>query len=497
MTQRCILGIDIGTTAVKGILATPDGTIVAETSAENDLISLKTGWAEEDPQQWWENTGKVCHALLDQIPQAEVVAVGVSGMVPTIVLLDKEDEPLRFSIQQNDARSHAEIPIFREQTNETDILNLTGSAITQQSVGPKLLWLWRNEPEVMEKAVRLMGSYDYINLKLTGVHSNESNWALESGLYNAKTRDWLSDILSLSEITLDWLGEVHEPSDVIGHVTEEASTHTGLKSGIPVVAGSADHVASAFSAGLKQDGDLLVKLGGAGDILFVLDQFLPDARLFIDYHVKPGQYLINGCMAASGSILRWFQRELGGNADFSELDAASADIPPGSDGLIMLPYFLGEKTPIFDPVARGVLFGLTLRHSQAHVFRAALEAVSFGFLHHIRVLEETGLRPNPQVAVTNGGAHSTLWRQITADVLGLELSLIAKHPGSSLGAMFIAGMGVGAFNDWSNIDRFITIETTTKPNPEHHERYQKIYELYREIYETNKHLFPKVAEFDS
>lgn len=495
MTQ-CVLGIDVGTTAVKGILGTADGSIIAEASADNELISRYTGWAEEDARLWWDNVGRVCHALLEKQPDADILAVGVSSMVPTIVLLDKHDNPLRPSIQQNDARSHPQIPVFKQHTDEHDILQRTGSAITQQSIGPKLLWLWENEPDVMEKAVRLMGASDFINYKLTGTHGNEINWALESGLYDAQQEKWADDILALSRISQDLLGTVHLPHHIVGEITPAAAQHTGLKQGTPVATGGADHVSSAFSAGLKAPGDLIVKLGGAGDILMTLDQFAPDPRLFIDAHVIPGQYLINGCMAASGSILKWFRNQFAPGTDFAELDKAAEEISAGSEGLVMLPYFLGEKTPIFDPVARGVLFGLTLRHTRAHVFRAALEAVSFGFLHHLRVLAELGFTPNQRVAVTNGGAHSNLWRQITADVLGLELHLIGNHPGSSLGALFVAGMGVGVFDDWSQIDRFIQVETVTKPNARNHERYSKLFDVYRKVYETNKSLFPEIAEFD-
>ena len=169
-------------------------------------------------------------------------------------------------------------------------------------------------------------------------------------------------------------------------------------------------------------------------------------------------------------------------------------MPPGSGGLILLPYFIGEKTPIFDPIARGVLFGLTLSHTRAHIFRAVLEAISYGFYHHLHVLEELGFRPNPTVMVTNGGAHSELWRQVTADVLGLTLYSLAEHPGSSLGAMFVAGMGVGAFDDWGQIERFLKINAVTEPNMENHERYKRLFELYLELYRANKPLFGRLLE---
>jgi xylulokinase len=258
-----------------------------------------------------------------------------------------------------------------------------------------------------------------------------------------------------------------------------------------VVAGSADHIASAFSAGLKTSGELLVKLGGAGDILYCLDHLVVDPHLFLDYHVIPGKYLINGCMAASGSIIKWFREEFAPGADYAELDAAAADVHPGSDGLVLLPYFLGEKTPINDPLARGVLFGLTLTHTRAHVYRAVLEGISFGFRHHLEVLAERGLRAD-KARVTNGGARSPLWKQITANVLNLPLEEIAHHPGSSLGAEFIAGKGIGLFRQWGEIDRFVEVAATVEPEPAAHALYEALFAVYRELYKRNRDLFEQI-----
>lgn len=491
-----LLGIDIGTTATKGILCDSDGHIVAEAEVPATLYSPQPGWAEEDPEEWWANIGRVVRECLGQagIPPAAVAGVGVSGMVPTVVLIDEAGRVLRPSIQQNDARSYEEIRVFKGQVDEKDVLRRTGSPITQQSIGPKLLWLRRHEPEIMSRARRVMGSYDFIVYRLTGQFSIERNWALESGLFDLQREQWDDQLLALSTIDSGWLGPVHWPAEVVGTVTRQAAQETGLAEGTPVVAGSADHVASAFSAGLKDQGDLLVKLGGAGDILYCLERPVVDSRLFLDYHVIPGKFLINGCMAASGSIIRWFRDQFAPGTDYSALDREAEEIPPGAEGLLLLPYFLGEKTPIFDPQARGLFLGLTLTHRRAHLYRAILEGISFGFYHHLQVLAELGLTA-AKARVTNGGARSTLWKQITADVLGVPLEQIARHPGSSLGAAFVAGKGVGVFQDWSEIERYILIEGVTLPNREHHEYYRHLFGLYREVYERLKDLFPRIPVF--
>ncbi len=489
-----LLGIDIGTTATKGILLHPERGLVAETEAPSTLRSPQAGWAEEDPAEWWANVATVTRACLAQagIPSEQVAGVGVSGMVPTLILLDREGNVLYPSIQQNDARAYREIEEFKAQVDQADVLARTGSAITQQSIGPKLLWMRRHHPELMERAAHVLGSYDYIVHRLTGVFSCERNWALESGLFDLRREAWDETLLRLSTIDRDWLGEVHWPSDVVGEVTSEAAAHTGLRPGTPVVAGSADHIASAFSAGLKEPGDLLIKLGGAGDILYDLDELVIDPRLFLDYHVIPGKYLLNGCMAASGSIIKWFRQQFAPQADYPALDAEGGAVPPGSEGLVLLPYFLGEKTPIHDPRARGVLFGLTLTHTRGHVYRAILEGIAYGFLHHLAVLAERGLTAT-KARVTNGGARSQLWKQVTADVLNLPLEPVADHPGSSLGAAFVAGKGVGLFQEWGEIERFIQLAKTVEPDPRAHGRYQELFAVYRELYERNKDLFPRLA----
>lgn len=497
MSEYIFLGVDVGTTATKVILIDDTGRILAESSRPATLHSPKANWAEEDASEWWLN---LCQAVpecleLAKVGASQVQAVGVSGMVPTTILVGPDGNPLRRSIQQNDARSHVEIDEFKANCDEAQVFQRTGSAITQQSIGPKLRWIAKNQPEIFNRAKWVMGSYDYINFLLTGQPALESNWALESGLYDLHRQEWADELLKLAHIRRDQLPQVFNPSDVIGKISTRAAREVGLKEGTPVVAGSADHVASAFSVGLKQNGDLLVKLGGAGDILYSMDRLEIDERLFIDYHVIPGLYLINGCMASSGSIIKWFREKFAPGVGYSVLDAEAESIPAGSDGLLLLPYFIGEKTPVFDPLARGVLFGLSLQHTRAHIFHAILEGISYGFYHHLEVLAARGFGVN-RVRVANGGAKSVLWRQVTADVIGHPLEEVANHPGSSLGAAFVAGMGVNAFDSWADIERYIEIADITQPDMEKHQRYVQLFELYKQIYLSNKDNFVQLTKIE-
>lgn len=494
MPQNLLLGIDIGTTGTKILLIDASNRIIGDVNKPATLYSPEGNWAEEDALEWWNNVLTGVPECLSKygIHGTDIAAIGVSGMVPTTILVGENGEPLRRSIQQNDARSQDEIDHFKRSFNEDEIFHRTGSAITQQSIAPKLLWLSKHEPDAFKSARWIMGSYDFINFRLTGVPTLERNWALESGMYDLHQETWVKEILSAAGIREEQLPSVHLPTDVVGGVLPEVAAILGVPAGTPVVAGSADHVASAFSVGVRDNGDLLVKLGGAGDILYSMDRPEINKALFLDYHVIPGLYLINGCMASSGSIIKWFRNEFGSGLDYPELDSAAMSIPAGSDGLVLLPYFLGEKTPIFDTYARGMFFGLSLQHTRAHLYHAILEGISYGFLHHIKVLQAAGFNIK-RVRVANGGARSRLWRQVTADVIGYPLEEVDNHPGSSLGAAFIAGKGVGLFRQWDEIEGFIQLKPTTQPNEQNHRLYQEYFKFYRELYESNRENFIRLG----
>jgi xylulokinase len=480
VTADHLLGIDVGTTATKAVLLDPDRGLVAEAERDVRLHSPDPGWAEEDTEEWWGNV----RALTREIAgEAEVAAVGFSGMVPCVILLDEAGTVLRRSIQQNDARAVEEIRELRGRLADARVLERTGSPVTQQSVGPTLMWLSKHAPEAWGRTRTVLGSYDLMAFRLTGERGVEINWALESGLYDLETGTWGADLVEATGADPTVLPAVRRPEEVAGRVTEEGAAATGLRAGTPVVAGSADHVASAFAAGIVEEGDLLVKLGGAGDVLLATEEPLVDPRLYLDYHLIPERYLPNGCMAASGSLIRWFQANVAGGASLPELDREAEEAGPGAGGIVALPYFLGEKTPINDPAARGAFIGLHLGHGRGHLFRAVLEAIAFGFRHHVEVFVERG-HPPRRIRVTNGGARSQVWPQVTADVLGLALERLAVTGGSALGAAFAAGMGVGAFSDWKEIERFV--EVTDVVNPRDHHAYDGPYRTYRALYPALK-----------
>lgn len=478
-----LLGLDIGTTAVKAVVLDPERGIVAAASRAHDTTSPGPSWSEAAPADWRAGAlgliGEVCAAA--GIAATAIEGVGVAGCVPCLLLLDEHDEPLRPALLYNDGRAEREIDELAAELGADAVLARTGAGVTQQSIGPKLRWLARHEPDVLARARRICGSYDWLAGQLTGARYHERNWALESGLYDLGAGAFADDLVAAAGWPHDRLSEIRDPGDVVGGITAAIAAATGLRAGTPVVAGLADHVASAFGAGLKAHGDVLVKLGGSVDVLCASDRPLVDERLYLDAHPRPGLWLPNGCMASGGSAIRWFQRELAGGAPLADLDAEAARVPAGAEGLVILPYLLGEKTPLNDPLAAGAIVGLGLGHTRAHLFRALLESFGHGLRHHLDVLAEHGVAPR-RARVTNGGASSWLWKQVVADVTGLELEPVVDHPGSALGAAFAAGIGTGAFAAWDAIDRFVRVGEPVVPDAStravHDERHAAYLGLY-------------------
>ncbi|BBK32305.1 xylulokinase [Stella humosa] len=496
-----LVGLDIGTTSTIGTLIRPDGAMLATTSRPVRLYAEHAGWAEEEAEEWWANACAILRELSAAATMAgdAIACVGVTGMLPAVVLLDADDRPIRRSIQQSDARAGVEVEEMRRSVDERAFFARTGCGINQQLVAPTLRWIEKHEPDAFARIATVFGSYDFVTHRLTGARTVEQNWALESGFLLLEERQFADDLLALGGLRPDQMAAVRAPLDIVGGVTAAAAAATGLAQGTPVIAGVADHAASTFAAGVVADGDVLLKFGGSGDIMAATRAPVGDPRLYNDFHVIPGLFMPNGCMAASGAALNWLAATVAagvargeGQTVHQALDRLAVATAPGAEGLIFLPYVLGEKTPLHDPDARGVLLGLGLHHGTGHVWRAALEGIAFGFRHHLDVFAEAGLAAD-RFRASDGGASSRIWMQIVADVIQRPIQLLKGHPGSALGAAFVAGFAIGAFDRWDQIDRFVAAGETIQPNPSLAGRYDRLYGIYREAYERLRTLFPLLA----
>ena len=494
-----VIGLDIGTTSTIAVLVELPDRVVAHASRPVTLSSPKAGWAEEDPHEWWENSCAVLREILARVPDAAASLAGicVTGMLPAVVLLDEAGEVLRPSIQQSDGRCGREVGELAAEVDESAFLARTGNGINQQLVAAKLRWLERHEAGVFSRIATVFGSYDYINWRLTGVTAVEHNWALEAGFIDLADHRIADDLVALGHIPRSALPQKAVTHETLGRVSAEAAAATGLPEGLPVFGGAADHIASAFAAGLVKPGEVLLKFGGAGDIIVVSDGARPDPRLFLDYHLIPGLYAPNGCMATSGSALNWMTRLLGpeaaaGESPHAVLDALAGGVPAGSEGVLALPYFLGEKTPIHDPLAAGTFTGLSLSHGKGHIWRALLEGIAYAFRHHLEVMRDIG-HPATRLLASDGGSKSAVWMQIMADVAGAPVQTLADFYGSSVGAAWVAAIGSGADVAWTDIERLVSYGTVYEPRPEAVAVYEKGYADFRLLYETLKPFFHRGA----
>ncbi len=491
--MACIIGLDIGTTSTIGILIRLPDRVLALASRPVTLSSPRPGWAEEDPREWWANGCAVIRELMSTggVSGDEIAGVGVTGMLPAVVLLDRRGELLRPSIQQSDARCGAEVAELRAEMDEGRFLARAGNGINQQLVTAKLRWLEKHEPEIFGRIGTVFGSYDYINWRLTGERAVEQNWALEAGFVDLARHEIADDLVAWAHVPRAAVPRKIVSHAITGQVSAEAAAATGLRASTPVIGGAADMIASALGAGLARAGDVLLKFGGAIDILTATDVAKPDVRLYLDYHLVPGLFVPNGCMATGGSALNWFvatfvagrpaAADTEGMPLHRHLDRLADRIGPGSDGVRVLPYFLGEKTPLHDPAARGAFTGLTLAHGVEHMWRALLEAYAYAIRHHVDVLSEIGHRPE-HFLVSDGGSRSEVWMQIVSDVLQRPLQGLTGHPGSCLGAAWTAAVGTGLVADWTGIARFVGRGRAVVPNRNNSAVYDEGYRAFRDLY---------------
>lgn len=489
------LGLDIGTTSTIGILIRLPDKVVGIVSKPVTFSAPKAGWAEEDPREWWGNVRAIVADFAAQgIDLSTIEGIGVTGMLPAVVLLDAEGKLIRPSIQQSDGRCGAEVEELRAEVDPDWFFRKAGNGINQQLVTAKLRWIERHEPENFARIATVFGSYDYINWQLTGRRAIEQNWALEAGFVDLATQEISAELVALAHIPAAALPPRSVSHALLGTVTGQAAAATGLVEGTPVMGGAADLIASALAAGLSTEGDVLLKFGGSVDVLVATNHAAPDPRMYLDHHLVPGLWVPNGCMATGGSGLNWFVRTFAGAeatvaagrgvTPHAYLDQLAETTPPGADGLFALPYFLGEKTPIHDPEARGIFHGISLSHTLPHFWRAMLEGYAYAVAHHMEVIRDMGHKPS-RYLVSDGGSNSRFWMQIVSDVLQAPLQTLTGHPGSCLGAAWTAAIGTGATQDWGGVAAFVNQAGIIEPRPEYAGLYEAGYERFRRLYSDN------------
>ncbi|MBV9139984.1 MAG: FGGY-family carbohydrate kinase [Pseudonocardiales bacterium] len=485
-----LLGVDIGTASSKGALVRADGTLVATATRAHAVSMPRPGWVEHDAQVvWWADFAAISKELTAGVREP-LAAVGISGLGPCLLPVDGADRPLRPAILYGvDTRARLEIEELTRALGQQTILERCGSVLTSQALGPKLAWLRANEPDTWAATRRFLMASSFIVRRLTGSYVLDHHSASQcTPMYDPVEHRWIREWTELIVPGLE-LPELRWPSEVVGEVRSAVAEETGIPAGTPVVAGTIDAWAEATSVGVTAPGDVMLMYGTTMFLIEVLDRPRRSPDLWGTVGTFPGTHNFAAGMATSGAITDWI-RELTGESSFDSLIAHAQQSPPGSHGLLMLPYFAGERTPLFDPDARGVLAGLTLRHHRGDIYRAALEATAYGVRHNLAAMRDAGGRDRRLVAV-GGGTRGGLWTQIVSDVVGAPQQLPRQTIGACLGDALLAAIGIGQSPE---VTRWNPISTTIEPNPESAAVYERLYALYRELYPSTRQIAHALAQ---
>lgn len=474
------------------------GSVVSSASTSLTLSTPRPQWSEQHPEDWWRAVIASIRKALSQanVSGAQVASIGLTGQMHGLVLLDKDGEALRPAILWNDQRCGAECDEIRARIGKEKLIQVTGNDALTGFTAPKIIWVARNEPAVYSRTRHVLLPKDYIRYKLTGRFAMDKADGSGTMLFDLKKRDWSAEVLSALEIPVEWMPQTYEGPDITGEVSGLAAEQTGLNAGTPVVAGGGDQAAQAVGVGAVRDGIVALTLGTSGVVFASTKSCLiePEGRLHAFCHAVPDRWHLMGVMLSAAGSLQWYRDTLAPQASFEELIEEAAQVPPGSEGLLFLPYLTGERTPHPDPLARGAWVGLTVRHTRGHLTRSVLEGVAFGLKDCFALLQGAGVGVIDQVRVSGGGAKSLLWRQIASDILGAELVTVNTTEGAAYGAALLAGVGIGA---WQNVDSAcdiaINIVGRVTPDETSERIYREAYVHYRELYPALKATFISLA----
>ncbi len=493
-----LLGIDVSTTATKALLINGHGEVIAVVAEEYGFDTPQPLWSEQDPALWWHGAVQSIRKVVAQagVDVTAIQGIGLTGQMHGLVLLDEQGAVLRPSILWNDQRTAAQCDEIRVRLGKARLIELTGNDALTGFTAPKILWVREHEPEIYRRARHILLPKDYVRFMLTGQYAMDKADGAGTLLVDLHSRNWSSDVLTALEIPADWLPPLYEGPAITGVLSADAAAATGLRAGIPVMAGGGDQAAQAVGVGAVTEGIVALTLGTSGVVFASVDKpfFEPQGRLHAFCHAVPNRWHLMGVMLSAAGSLRWYRDTLAPGANYDQLLAPAADVPAGCEGLLFLPYLTGERTPHPDPLARGAFIGLTVRHTQAHMTRAVLEGVGFGLRDSFELMKGVGLSAIRQVRISGGGARSPLWRQILADLLDSELVTVNTTEGAAYGAALLAGVGAGVWPDVdSACNAVIQVTGSTQPNRAQAQRYNAVYAQYRQLYPTLKETFAGLA----
>jgi xylulokinase len=490
-TNMLLLGIDVGTGGSRAVLIHESGRIVAAATIEHaPFVSPQTGWAEQDPVDWWRASAAAIRRVLesDNVRPEDIGAVGLSGQMHGSVLLDQRDEVVRPALIWCDQRSALQCEKLTQTIGAEQLISLTCNPALTGFTLPKMLWVRDNEPELWKQVRSVLLPKDYVRFKLTGDKATDVADASGTLLLNVAERKWSDEMLAATEINLSLLPRVYESPEITGTVSDVAAETTGLRAGTPVVAGAGDQAGGAVGIGIVKPGAVSATIGTSGVVFAATNSpaLDPKGRVHTFCHAVPGRWHVMGVTQGAGLSMRWFRDQFGAGAGdgdtYDRMTEEAAGIAPGANGLLWAPYLMGERTPHLDPSARAALVGLTASHTRAHVIRAIMEGVAFSLRDSFEIFNEMKV-PVESVRLGGGGARSGLWRQIQADIYGRTVATVEAEEGAAYGVAMLAGVGIGV---WSSVDSACDAVVRTRDIVEPDRKSQEVlarqYKSYRALY---------------
>jgi len=505
--KQYYLGVDIGTYSSKGVLVeAATGEVIAEHSIEHSLEIPEPGWAEHDADQvWWCEFCQISQTLLtaSNVRPEQIKCIGVSGLGACTLPIDASGRPLRKAILYGiDTRAQAEINELEEKFGLEKIFRISGMKLSSQSAGPKILWIKNHEPDVFRDTRYFLTSQAYLVYRLTGKATLDfftmgdytPMGDIRNNAWHRETTEYITPLEKLP--TPSW------SCDIAGEITPQASKLTGLAAGTPLIVGTTDAGAETISTGANQPGDLMIMFGSSFFLVLLTERLMPSEKFWATAWLDASAFALQAGTSTSGSLTRWFRDQFapleiaaqnqGGESAYASLARLLQDSPPGARGLITLPYFEGERTPIYDPEARGVFFGLTLSHTRADIYRSILEGISFGIRHIIDTMVEGGVRPK-RIIGAGGGTKNRGWMQIVADIANIEMMVLEKESSAAYGDAFMAGVGIDDYKNLSENFKWVSEVSVIQPDPENHRKYMPSYEIFRQLYESTKDMMHQLT----
>ncbi len=480
-----LLGIDIGTSACKAALFDAQGRALATAEAPYAVCYPRPGFAEQDPDMWWRAVCETTRALLSdgRFAPGDIAGIGVAGQSWSAVAVDESGNVLAPTPIWTDTRATEECALLKRTVGEDALFSLCGNPVQPSYTLPKILWYKRSLPDVYRKARAMLQSNSFIVYRLTGALTQDVSQGYGLCCFDMRAGAWNADIARACGIAPSLLPSISACHQVVGQVSAEAAALTGLRAGTPVVAGGLDAACGTLGAGVIAPGQTQEQGGQAGGMSLCMDACLMDKRLILGFHVVPGRWLLQGGTTGGGGALKWLRETVCPELSFSDMSALAADVPPGSEGVLFLPYMAGERSPIWNPSAKGVLFGLDFGKTRAHMIRAVMEGVAFALRHNLETAEQAGAAVGTLRAM-GGSAKSEVWTQIKADACGRVIETPDGDTATALGAALLAGVGTGVYGSFDEaVSKTVRVRRICTPDNNRIAVYDAAYARYLALYE--------------